>query len=89
MRPSLPDLRKTAVKDIWPKEYLHRTHMVLCQCEPLSKAAGIPYLRERLVYIPDDPRLQRFRANFKNMVALMEEREPPGVKKLITQMNCL
>ncbi|HYC27536.1 MAG TPA: metallophosphoesterase, partial [Chitinophagaceae bacterium] len=49
--------------------------------ETFSKAAGIPFLRNRLVYLPDDPRLDRFRADFKNMMAFMEEREPPGIEK--------
>lgn len=47
----------------------------------LSRAAGVPYLRNRLVYLPDDPRLLRFRSTFKNTMALMEEREPDSVKK--------
>lgn len=47
----------------------------------LSQATGVPYLRDKLVYLPDDPRLQRFRSNFKNTMALMEEQQPLGVKK--------
>lgn len=75
------DLRRTFVKDI-VKEGISGSYPYGALSMPLlSKAAGVPYLRDRLVYIPDDPRLQRFRANFKNMIALMEEREPPGVKK--------
>jgi hypothetical protein len=75
------DLRKTVVKDIIAEGVSASYPYGALSMEPLSKAAGVPYLRERLVYVPDDPRLQRFRSDFKNMVALMEEREPTGVKK--------
>ncbi|HTM92689.1 MAG TPA: BamA/TamA family outer membrane protein, partial [Flavisolibacter sp.] len=75
------DLRRTVVKDIIAEGVSASYPYGVLSMEPLSKAAGVPYLRDRLVYVPDDPRLQRFRADFKNMVALMEEREPPGVKK--------
>ncbi len=49
--------------------------------EPMSKALGIPHIRRRLVYVPDDPRLQRFRKDFANTLAVLEEREPLNVKK--------
>jgi hypothetical protein len=75
------DLRKTVVKDIVAEGISASYPYGALSMPVLSKAAGVPYLRERLMYIPDDPRLQRFRADFKNMVALMEEREPVGVKK--------
>ncbi|MGZ3949973.1 MAG: BamA/TamA family outer membrane protein [Flavisolibacter sp.] len=76
-----PDLRQTVVKDIVAEGISASYPYGALSMATLSKAAGVPYLQERLVYVPDDPRLQRFRANFKNMVALMEEREPVGVKK--------
>lgn len=76
-----PDLRKTVVKDVIAEGISASYPYGALSMETFSKAAGIPYLRERLMYIPDDPRLQRFRGNFKNMIVLMEEREPPGVKK--------
>ncbi|HWI89706.1 MAG TPA: BamA/TamA family outer membrane protein [Flavisolibacter sp.] len=76
-----PDLRKTVVKDIVAEGVSASYPYGALSMETFSKAAGVPYLRDRLVYVPDDPRLQRFRADFKNMVALMEEREPVGVKK--------
>jgi hypothetical protein len=42
----------------------------------LSNAAGVPYLKDRLAYIPDDPRLGEYRDKYKNSLVLMEEREP-------------
>ena len=41
---------------------------------PLEEAAGIPTGRPRIVYIPDDPRLGRYRETFKNRLALFEIR---------------
>ena len=75
------DLRQTFVKDIVAEGVSASYPYGALSMGPLSKAAGVPYLRDRLAYIPDDPRLQRFRADFKNMVVLMEEKEPVGVKK--------
>jgi hypothetical protein len=48
---------------------------------PLADAAGVPYGKVKLVYIPDDPALGEFREDFKNMLALFEERLPEGVNK--------
>ena len=42
---------------------------------PLARAAGIPHLRPRLVYIPEDPRLGKYRAEFGNTLALLEARD--------------
>lgn len=47
----------------------------------LSEAAGIPYLKSRVVYIPDDPALGEFRSDFANLLAYFEERLPDSVKK--------
>ena len=49
----------------------------------LAEAAGIPYGKVKLVYIPDDPRLGENRKEFANMLATLEEREPAGIKKSI------
>lgn len=76
-----PDLRQTFVKDIVQDGISASYPYGALSMETFSKAAGIPYLKNRLVYLPDDPRLDRFRADFKNMMAFMEEREPAGVKK--------
>jgi len=48
----------------------------------LAEAAGIPYGKVKLVYIPDDPRLGENRKEFANMLATLEEREPAGIKKV-------
>lgn len=47
----------------------------------LAEAAGIPYLKVKLVYIPDDPKLDSFRKDYANLLAYFEERIPEGVEK--------
>jgi len=47
----------------------------------LSKAVRVPFLKDTLVYIPDDAALGEFRSKFKSILVLMEEREPSGVVK--------
>ncbi len=50
--------------------------------QTLADAAGVPYGKVRLVYVPDDPRLGEFRKEFGNMLATLEERVPASVKKV-------
>jgi hypothetical protein len=38
----------------------------------LSEAAGVPYNKVKLVYIPDDPILGEFRNDFKNRLAYLK-----------------
>lgn len=47
----------------------------------LSEAAGVPYNKVKLVYIPDDSILGEYRNDFKNRLAYFEERLPESVKK--------
>lgn len=76
-----PDLRQTFARDIVEEGISASYPYGSLSMEPLLKAAGVPVLRRKLVYIPDDPHLARFRTGFKNMPAILEEREPAGVKK--------
>jgi len=76
-----PDLRQTFAKDIVKDGVSASYPYGVLSMAPLSEAAGIPYLKNKIVYLPDDPRLDRFRADFKNMMALMEERLPEGIEK--------
>jgi hypothetical protein len=49
--------------------------------QPLADAAGVPYGKVKLVYVPDDPKLGEFRADFANSLATFEERIPASVNK--------
>ena len=48
---------------------------------PLAKAAGVPYLDVKVIYIPDDPKLGEFREDFKNLLAYFENKMPDSVNK--------
>jgi hypothetical protein len=48
---------------------------------PLATALGVPHATPTMVYIPDDPRLGRFREDYGNMLAFLEEHEPGNGKK--------
>lgn len=47
----------------------------------LADAAGVPYGKVKLVYIPDDPKLGEFRKEFANSLATFEEKIPASVDK--------
>ena len=49
---------------------------------PLEEAAGILTARPRIVYVPDDPRLGRYRETFKDRLALFELRLDDDVSAL-------
>jgi hypothetical protein len=76
-----PDLRSPAAVDLVEDGISASYPFASLSIAPLARAAGVPTLRRKLVYIPDDPRLGRFRETFRNTLAVMEERETPGVKK--------
>lgn len=76
-----PDLRQTFVRDLVNQGISAAYPFGSLSVEPLARAAGVPYHRKKLVYIPDDPRLGRFQSTFKNMLAIMEERKPEEVEK--------
>jgi hypothetical protein len=48
---------------------------------PLAQAVGVPHATPQLVYVPDDPRLGRFREDYGNLFAFLEEHEPGNGKK--------
>ncbi|RYG43541.1 MAG: hypothetical protein EOO01_21155, partial [Chitinophagaceae bacterium] len=47
----------------------------------LAQAAGIPHANPEIVYVPDDPALKQYRADFANGLYVFEEREPLNIKK--------
>ena len=48
---------------------------------PLARAAGVPYLDVKVIYIPDDPKLGEYREDFKNLLAYFENKMPDSVNK--------
>jgi len=75
------DLRQTVAKDIVEQGISASYPYASLSISPLAKAAGLPPIRRKLLFVPDDPRLDRFRTDFKNTLAVLEEREPINVKK--------
>jgi len=55
----------------------------------LNKTAGIPAPAQKLLYVPDDPRLARFRNDFKNSVGILEASQPAGVTNSISTSQLL
>ncbi|HKZ65128.1 MAG TPA: hypothetical protein VJ111_02165, partial [Chitinophagaceae bacterium] len=47
----------------------------------LAKAAGVPYLKLKVVFIPNDPRLGEHQKDFGNLLAYLEEKFPDPVEK--------
>lgn len=48
---------------------------------PFADALHVPHATPTLVYMPDDPRLGRFREDYGNLFAFLEEHEPGNGKK--------
>lgn len=78
----LPEqLQQTFVKDIVVDGISASYPFAAVSIPKLAVAAGIPYLTNRLVYVPDDPALEQYRHDFAKGIYLFEEREPEGVEK--------
>ncbi|RYY85322.1 MAG: hypothetical protein EOO15_17330, partial [Chitinophagaceae bacterium] len=75
------DLRQTFAKDIVEQGISASYPYASLSYDPLARAAGIPVIRRKLVYVPDDKRLGRFNTSFRNVLAILEEREPEGIEK--------
>jgi hypothetical protein len=75
------DLESEAVEDLVADGISASYPYSALSIPPLAEAAGIPYLKSRVVYIPDDPLLGEYRKDFGNMLAYFEERLPDSVKK--------
>lgn len=75
------DLRGGLAKDVVEDGISASYPFASLSIAPIARAAGIPSIRRKLVYVPDDPRLERFRSDFHDRLAILEEREPLYVKK--------
>jgi len=75
------DLQSEAAEDLVADGVSASYPYAALSVTPLAKAAGVPYLDAKVVYIPDDPKLAEYREDFKNLLAYFENRAPDGVKK--------
>lgn len=79
---TLPEeFRETIVKDAVVDGISASYPFAALSIPVLSDAADVPYAKPRLVFIPDDPQLGYYRDEFKNKLAIFEEREPGGFTK--------
>ena len=46
---------------------------------PFSIAANVPYFKQQLVFVGDDPALAKFKPKFENMLALVQEERPSNI----------
>ncbi len=76
-----PDLRGTFVKDLVSDGVSASYPYAALSVPPLAIAAGVPHATPKLVFVPDDPRLGKYRVDFGNRFCLFEEREPGTEKK--------
>ena len=75
------DLQSEAAEDIVADGISASYPYAALSMPVLAEAAGVPYLKVKLVYIPDDPKLGEYRKDFKNLLAYLEERLPDSVDK--------
>ena len=73
------NLRATIARDILQDQVVTSHPYAALTVPPLAEALGISHTNPQIVYVPDDPALGKYRADFANSVLLFEEREPSGV----------
>ena len=76
-----PELQSEAAEDLVADGVSASYPYATISIPPLADAAGVPYGKVKLIYIPDDERLGEYRKDFANMLALFEERLPASVSK--------
>ena len=82
-----PDLRGTFVKDLVQDGVSASYPYAALSVPILAEAAGVPHANPKLFFVPDDPRLGRYRVDFANSMGFLEEREPGGLKKTINTLE--
>ncbi|MGK2862841.1 MAG: BamA/TamA family outer membrane protein [Chitinophagaceae bacterium] len=75
------DLQSEAAKDLVADGISASYPYSALSMPVLAEAAGVPYLKVKLVFIPDDLRLGEFRKDFGNLLAYLEEKLPDTVQK--------
>ncbi len=81
---SLPlDLQSEAAEDLVADGVSASYPYAALSLPPLARAAGVPALDVKVIYIPDDPKLDEYREDFKNLLAYFEDRLPDSVDKAL------
>jgi hypothetical protein len=77
-----PDLRGvTIAKDLISDGVSASYPYAALSVPPLATAAHVPHANPELIYMPDDPRLGKYRIDFANTFCILEERIPGGQTK--------
>lgn len=74
-----PEFRKTVAETLITDDISASYPYGVMSMSVFSKAAGVPFLKNKIVYIPDDPALGKFRSKFKNTLVFLEQRFPEGI----------
>ncbi|WP_080055867.1 BamA/TamA family outer membrane protein [Spirosoma aerolatum] len=77
-------LQQTIAKDVLQDEISAGYPFAPLAVPILAQAAGVPHANPRVVYLPDDPALGIYQADFGNSVYLFEERSPGDNKSVST-----
>jgi len=78
------ELQGTFVKDIVADGVSASYPYAALSIPPLATALGVPHANPQLYFMPDDPRLGKFRGDYANTFNLFEEREPGSEKKTLS-----
>lgn len=78
-------LRETIAKAVLQDEISAGYPFAPLAVPVLAEAIGVPHANPRLVYVPDDPALGIYQADFGNTVCLFEERSPGDGKSISTE----
>ena len=70
------EFRETFIKDLVVDGISASYPYAALSVPVMSEASGVPHAKPRLVYVPDDPRFGFYQDDFKNSLAIFEEREP-------------
>ncbi len=73
------NLRATVARDILQDQVATAHPYASVTVPPLAEALNIPHTNPQIVFMPDDPALGEYRADFANTVLLFEEREPDNL----------
>ena len=84
-----PDLQGTFVKDIVQDGVSASYPYAALSVPVLAEAAGVIHAKPKMVFVPDDYRLGRYRVDFANTLCLLEEREPGGFKKTLNTLELI
>jgi hypothetical protein len=72
------ELRETLARNIFQDQISSSHPFSALVVAPLAEAAGVLHTEPHLIFLPDDPRLGQFQADFRNVLGFIEERANDG-----------